>query len=1550
MNFNRNEHSSFVQRLDKAAEKNPLLWLPCVLMIVFALAGEHLCEYAKIAYSHRNTEKVIKEKPQLERKPPALRGVAVSLVIALSFMIMPDLSFGVSAAVEDLSVNVKSAYVRVLTGESGSADSFDLYDMDSDGIDELFVMYGADRGKLFTYNGSGVTLLGDLTAYGGFVMFDGKYLASYGELEETPKISVKRGDSLYCVMREFKDIHDDSDKSHYEVNGAEVGFEDFRMAMEPLMGMKREAVGTRYSLNAESIEAVLGAAGSEDSHTAYMSSNVGSNNYINAHRWTDPTYSYISEYPDGSVERVEYISGTGVVVERYSEDGNVIFQKVITHELPLFGGAFIGNNNNFLVFGQENRDQDNSVEVMRVVKYSKDWERLESTPFRGENTCVPFDGGSLRMDEAGDHLVIHTCHEMYKSSDGYNHQANMTFVINKSDMSIESSYSGIMNITYGYVSHSFNQFVKTDGSYIYRLDHGDANPRSVVLTKAPVTGVTLVGDKKINLLEISENNIKNDTGVSVGGFEMSAHGFIAAGNTIDQSNADIDRQNGQRNIFVAVSDSELSGKDLKMITNYDAGIFVGNPFLVKIDNTKFAVLWEETTGAGTVTKFAVVDDNGNVLSPVKTVDCRLSDCQPILTSDGNIMWYYTENSAPVFVKINTEGQPVTDAHIHDYGRDWRITDGEHYLVCECGDGQNVGYRHFSDYGVVTMEPTADTAGEMTYSCFVCGKFMHKEEIPPTEHEHEFGTEWKYDENGHWHECTACGGKSEIIPHNYETEVINDASETSTGIIKYSCTECDYSYTKTIPVEGHEYDMTEWKKNETDHWHECIGCGHRIDVNEHTFQRNVTIEPTDTTQGEAVYTCSECGYSFTKEIPPIGHEHRYDTDAWKYSSKSHWRECSCGEKSETAPHNYIGEVMVEPTETTTGIEKFTCTYCGYSYTVILPTEELESYTITIPENVIVTRGDEILKDGDTVKNDDVLNISVDVPDGYVLGSLIVNGNEIKEFYPYTYTVKFSDVIISVLFNENYTITIPNHVTVTRGNEILHDGDTVNTDDVLNISVDVPNGYVLGSLIVNGNEIKDFYPYTYTVKFSDVIVSVLFNENYTITIPNYVTVTRGNEILHDGDTVNTDDILNISVDVPDGYSLKSLLVNGNEISDFYPYNYTVKFGDVIIAVDFVKNNVHTHNLSSVYSYDKTGHWYACSGCDEKVYFALHTETSKVTVQPTTSASGERTYYCSVCGYVIRTEEIPSIPEIHTHTFGTSWKEDSLSHWHECVCGEKADIASHIENSGVITVQPTECSSGTKTYSCIVCGYTMRTETIPPTYVDPSPSYPSYPFIPDYPVYYPSQAVPSGSIEITLECDLNGISEGKVHFSTKKVFFRNSAIVRVTSTDAADEAASMAADHLRGGAEHNIIYPFDISVYDADTYEEIQLKERGYITLEIPVPDILSDKTNEISVYHIVDGKPELLKSRIVVKSGVNKIRFTADSFSPYMFAAYSETAMEDVSSAAGAAADSIAIDFAGPTTNGVGIPTARLPKIMEFSNKKRRYRILRKRRLDDLVFVY
>ncbi|MGN0638130.1 MAG: DUF4214 domain-containing protein [Huintestinicola sp.] len=375
------------------------------------------------------------------------------------------------------------------------------------------------------------------------------------------------------------------------------------------------------------------------------SSNISANNYA---VWSRPVNSYLSENSDGTFTRAEYTGGS-VIIEQYSKANALLSSKKISCELPIFGGAFSGKNYNFIVFGSNNASDSDDTEVMRVVKYSKSWQRLSSYSVYGANTYSPFSAGSLRMDEAGSRLYIHTCHEMYKTSDGYHHQANMTFVIDQNTMTEEQSWYGIMNASYGYVSHSFNQFVKTDGKNVYRVDHGDYYPRAVYLSKCAVGG-SITGVSYGNILTIKEASgyHYNYTGVSVGGLELSTHNCMIAGNSIDQSESSGVSVMGQRNIFVISVKKDMSGKKTTWLTNYgeNANITVRTPQLVKLTDEHFLVMWEEvnnSTGVKNV-NIAAIDSSGDLISKETSDKYALSDCQPITTSYGTVKWYASEQT------------------------------------------------------------------------------------------------------------------------------------------------------------------------------------------------------------------------------------------------------------------------------------------------------------------------------------------------------------------------------------------------------------------------------------------------------------------------------------------------------------------------------------------------------------------------------------------------------------------------------------------------------------------------------------------------------------------------------------------------------------------------------------------------------------------------------------------------------------------------------------------------------------------------------------------
>lgn len=66
-------------------------------------------------------------------------------------------------------------------------------------------------------------------------------------------------------------------------------------------------------------------------------------------------------------------------------------------------------------------------------------------------------------------------------------------------------------------------------------------------------------------------------------------------------------------------------------------------------------------------------------------------------------------------------------------------------------------------------------------------------------------------------------------------------------------------------------------------------------------------------------------------------------------------------------------------------------------------------------------------------------------------------------------------------------------------------------------------------------------------------------------------------------------------------------------------------------------------------------------------------------------------------------------HTHKYGTEWKYDETNHWHECECGNKADITAH-NFKWIIDKEATATEKGSKHEECTVCGYKKAAVDIP------------------------------------------------------------------------------------------------------------------------------------------------------------------------------------------------------------------------------------------------
>lgn len=159
--------------------------------------------------------------------------------------------------------------------------------------------------------------------------------------------------------------------------------------------------------------------------------------------------------------------------------------------------------------------------------------------------------------------------------------------------------------------------------------------------------------------------------------------------------------------------------------------------------------------------------------------------------------------------------------------------------------------------------------------------------------------------------------------------LTDATKaTTTFTMPGNDVKLEATYKDAPPSHTHSYG-TEWKYDDTDHWHECE-CGDKANIAAHSASEwIVDTAATETADGAKHKECTVCKKVLeTAPIPATGsnHTHSYGTE-WKYDGTNHWHECECGDKADTAAHNFQWEIDKAATKEATGIKHEECTVCG-----------------------------------------------------------------------------------------------------------------------------------------------------------------------------------------------------------------------------------------------------------------------------------------------------------------------------------------------------------------------------------------------------------------------------------------------------------------------------------------------------------------------------------------------------------------------------------------------------------------------------------------------
>ena len=141
------------------------------------------------------------------------------------------------------------------------------------------------------------------------------------------------------------------------------------------------------------------------------------------------------------------------------------------------------------------------------------------------------------------------------------------------------------------------------------------------------------------------------------------------------------------------------------------------------------------------------------------------------------------------VKIEATYKDASPSHTHSYGTEWKYDGTNHWHECQCGDKADIAAHSASEW-IIDTAATETADGAKHKECTVCKKVLETATIPATgsTHTHNYGTEWKYDDTNHWHECQ-CGDKADTAAHSFQWVIDKAATKEATGIKHEECTVC-----------------------------------------------------------------------------------------------------------------------------------------------------------------------------------------------------------------------------------------------------------------------------------------------------------------------------------------------------------------------------------------------------------------------------------------------------------------------------------------------------------------------------------------------------------------------------------------------------------------------------------------------------------------------------------------------------------------------------------------------------------------------------------------
>lgn len=485
-------------------------------------------------------------------------------------------------------------------------------------------------------------------------------------------------------------------------------------------------------------------------------------------------------------------------------------------------------------------------------------------------------------------------------------------------------------------------------------------------------------------------------------------------------------------------------------------------------------------------------------------------------------------------------------------------------------------------------------------------------------------------------CTTCGlTEGTKLNHTFTNYVSdNNASCTADGTKTATCDVC-HDATDTITDMGtkldHDFNTDEWERNGEEHWHQCKNCDAKQDAADHVFDPWEIFEgnvPTAVAPGRVKHTCTVCDYLETKLIGSL------NSDNWEATQT---KDPTCTE-SGTKTYTWIGggeyEVDDEAVSfeeeipalghemTKTEAKAATCEEAGNN----------EYWTCSVCEKVFK---DEEGETETTVEAETLAKLNHDWNDW------VVNPAPTKDTAgEATRTCKHAGC------NKVETTTLPKlgegnteweyKVTKAPGCETAGEATyTYKADGRVAGPVVIPAlGHDVSTDWTQGDEThyhkcsrcehtEDSQPHSYKWEITTESTKDAGG------VATGTCSVCGKEVTKDIAPLDPDN-LNAEWEFTSHKTLPSCTGTG---IDVYTHKETGDSQEVIV-------DALGHDFSTGWTTDGVNHWHACSRCEARDSYSVHTSNGGVvTVAPTYDSTGLRTHTCTACG-VVWTETIPAL----------------------------------------------------------------------------------------------------------------------------------------------------------------------------------------------------------------------------------------------------------------------------------------------------------------------